>query len=70
MLLSCSEMLTYQLLGSQLWIALPLKRGGQGGQSPPRFSQVMNINHSHAQSFMRFTSTGVTVQTTEPGAPV
>ena len=24
-LLSCSEILTYQLLGSQLWIALPLK---------------------------------------------
>ena len=38
LLLSCSNILTYQLLGSQLWTALPLEKS----RSPATVNKVSN----------------------------
>ena len=41
-LLSCSKMLTYQVLGSQLWTALPLEKS----RSPETGIEVSKSRHS------------------------
>ena len=41
-LLSCSKILTYQLLGSQLWTALPLEKS----RSPATVNKVIKSRHS------------------------
>ena len=50
-LLSCSEILTYQLLGSQLWIALPLKNS-RSPATPMINREGANCAITHELSFV------------------
>ena len=45
-LLSCSKILTYQLLGSQLWTALPLEKSRSPASSPATVNKVSKSRHN------------------------